>query len=72
MTIEAKKEVHHIESQISEVIALQSQLLRDVATLKRDAESVMATGSPINCWLDLSNSVLSSDLSMDEKVCNVN
>jgi hypothetical protein len=65
MTIEAKKEVHHIESQISEVIALQSQLLRDVATLKRDAESVMATGSSISCWLDLSDSMVSSDLAME-------
>ena len=52
LTVEAKKALHDIEDQISEVIALQRQLLRDVETLEREAEAVMATGSPTTCCLD--------------------
>ena len=45
LTPEAKRELLDIEGQISSVIALQRELIRDVETFEREGELAMTTGS---------------------------
>ena len=45
LTPEAKREMLVIEGQISKVIALQRELIRDVETFEREGELAMTTGS---------------------------